>query len=106
MQSFSFGDIHGAPIDVSDAGDAVVVAGVPGKRIRVVNFLATGTNTVKIYSGPSATGTALTGPMDLPIGGTANQTSHFWTGYGEDLVLNLGLASQVGGYLTYVLRDE
>lgn len=93
-------DVISVPIDVSGPGDVVLIAGVPGKRIRVFQAALT-------FDGPEVTAifksddTALTGRMVFYPGGaiTLGMTRRRWlmTGEGEDLIVNLSEAVQVGG---------
>lgn len=95
-----------AAIDVATSGDNTIVSGVGGKKIRVLSafLVSAGTVTTRFESG--ASGTALTGQMNLvansgyvlpfnPIG---------WFETAAAALLNLELSGNVSvdGALTYV----
>jgi hypothetical protein len=105
-----------AAINVGSSGDNTLVAGVAGKIIRVLNFVLMPAANVacKFTDGPGGIG--LTGPMSigttglypgwvpqLPGGFTLG---HFETSPGNALVLNLGSATQVCGYVNYILAPQ
>jgi hypothetical protein len=105
-----------APINVSSAGDNVVVAAVPGYRIVLTSFefLVSGAVNVTWYTGTASSGSdvALSGPM--PFGGSGgapgdskSENSRGWysTAIGEALNMNLSGAVQISGGLTYALRS-
>ncbi len=90
-----------APINFNGAGDHTIVTVVPGTRLRIRRFLATGgdpdadppANPVLTISlgGQSLRSTILIGRFDI-------------TGYdGEDLVITASKAGQVDGSVGYVL---
>lgn len=94
-----------AAINVAAAGDNTVVAAVAGKRVRVLKYtiMSAGTVGAKFRS---SSATDLTGPMPLlansGVGGAFCPVGLFETAPGEALVLNLSVASAVGGHLTYL----
>lgn len=103
-----------AAIDTAASGDTTIVRGVPGQKIKVVNYtlVAAAAVTARWLSG-KATGqgqqTNLSGAMAFAANGGAAPTSQpaahlFETAQGQDLVLNLGGAVQVSGHLMYFLE--
>lgn len=96
-----------AKIDAASNGDNTIVAGVTGKKIRVLALHLTMTGTlVTIRFESAAGGTALTGQMQ-PLAGTGitlpyNPLGWFETTAGELLNMELGGAQSVDGCLTYV----
>jgi hypothetical protein len=96
-----------AAVDVAAAGDNTLVAAVAGKRIRVLALHLTasgGANTIRLES--AASGTALTGQMDLAADGQLNLPYNpaGWcqTVAAELLNLELSAATSVDGAITYV----
>ena len=94
-----------AVINTSALGDTTLVSGIPGKRIMVVayTFTAAGAVNVKFKSGAA---TDISGPLNMAAAGDGgsppyNPDGHFITSAGEDLVVNLSAAVQVGGHLTW-----
>jgi hypothetical protein len=94
-----------AAISASQAGSNVLVAAVPGKQIRVLQYVlvAAGAVGAEFRSGSAS---ALTGSMPLAanggVGVSASVLGHFETALGEALTLNLSAAVSVAGHLTYV----
>jgi hypothetical protein len=106
-------------VNVSASGDTTLIAapaniGGQPARIRVIGFFlqAAGTVNAKFYSGTSATGMALTGPMPMSATGPPIQgqpfhptahgpEGHFETNPGDPLTLNLSGAVAVTGWLVY-----
>lgn len=102
-------------IDYSTSGTKVLVAGVPNRKIRVMNYvlMSGGTVNPKFTRG---SGTELSGPFPMVaqsnissgfapsqgVGG-ASLMGHFDTDYGEDLNLVLDQNVQVSGHLSYAL---
>lgn len=94
-----------ASINASSSGDNTLVSAVVGKKIRVLKYRIIPASDVAVrwYSG--AAGTALTGSMSLA--GKAGDSGaeaifgHFETASNTALVLNLGSAVQVSGYVVY-----
>lgn len=101
-----------AVIDAGSSGNNSLVAAVSGKRIIVVGYLLMGGGTVTAYFRDGTGGSEITGPLPLvaqsvvqdtvPINPSTNQ-GLFQTGIGNALVLNLGGAVQVSGYVVYIL---
>jgi hypothetical protein len=97
-------------IDTAVSGNTTLVAAIPNRKIRVVNYLITSHGPVDVYFSSNGT-TALTGLMPLTkhfslfSGGGAQTpsglTAQFETRSGESLVLNLAAAVQTVGHLTY-----
>ncbi len=98
-----------AVIDTAGLGDTTLIAAVSGKRIRVLGFFLVAAAAVAVAFESDTGGTALTGRMPMPINGILspafNPLGLFETVAGELLNLELGLAVQVSGALTYVLID-
>lgn len=103
-------EIKRAKIDAAASGDNTLVAAVAGKSIRPVAILAVAAGAVSVtfYSGPSASGTALSGAIALGTNGgfTAPAAPHpamAWmaTAAGEALVAKLSDAIQLSGVLLY-----
>lgn len=93
-----------AVISAAASGDNTVVAAVPNKSIRVIDYsaISAGTVTTKWRSGS----TDISGPMPL-VANSQARTDNTATGVletvpGQALVLNLSAAIAVGGHLTYV----
>lgn len=95
-----------AAISESSSGDNTVVAAVSGKRIRVLSYVLIATGAVAVKFVSDASGTDITGAMDLGANGGVSAphspSGHYQTGVGEALILNLGAAVQVSGHLTYI----
>jgi hypothetical protein len=96
-----------AVIDNATSGDNTLVAGVTGKRIRVLQFALVAVGAVTVRFESAASGTALTGQMSFAAnGGIAPPfcpVGHFETVAGELLNLELGGAVSVDGWLVYQL---
>jgi hypothetical protein len=102
-----------APIDTATIGANQIVAGVPGKIIRVLNYtlLAAGPVTAQFLGGA----TELTGAMSLiagipvsPSQGPMHVTARaalFEAAVGTALNLTLGGAVQVSGHVEYEFRQ-
>lgn len=93
-------------IDEATAGDHTIVTNPGAQSIMVITVAlqAADAQTVQWFSGSSA-GTELSGPMtQLQATGFASGLGkHPTTDPGDDLILNLTDAVQVGGWLSYVL---
>lgn len=95
-----------ASVDVASSGDNTAVAAVTGKKIRVTSafLVAAGAVTVRFESG--ASGTALTGQMNLAANGGIvlpyNAAGWFETAASTLLNIELGGAVSVDGAITYV----
>lgn len=101
--------------NAASASDLQLVAGVSGKRIRVIHLVVQPDASVAVTfsSGTAGAGgqTALTGPMKVSTSGMMPGFSalgmgsvplgHFITKTGEGLVANFGAAIQVSGYGSY-----
>lgn len=103
-------EVNSAVVSAATLGDNTLVAAVTGKRIVVLGgvLVATGgANTVRFESG--ASGTALTGQMDIGDNGQLTippyDHGHFRTASGALLNLELSAATSVAGWITYVLVD-
>ena len=98
-----------AVIDTATIGDNVILAGIPGKRFHVYAYiLFSSANNYFIWKSGS---TALSGQMHMSASSSAAiHLGDNWpsggmpvlqTGVGEDLILYLNGAHNVGGHLTY-----
>ena len=94
------------PIIASGAGMKTIIAGVPGKRIRVlaIQFSLNLTNVIQVFSGLT---TPITGLMNLAANQPFNFTTPIYgiweTEVGDPLNFNLiGAAQVLGGSLLYV----
>ena len=98
-----------AAISATGAGDNQLVAAVAGKRIRVLSYHLVVVTAVGVRFESGAGGTALTGVMTVGANGVLapafNPLGLFQTVAGENLNLELALAVQVSGAVTYVLID-
>ena len=99
-------------VDVSGTGDHVIMAGQPGKIIRVFRMVLTLTRPTDDYADvvfKSGT-TELGGPLQLKDGAviTLELNVRRWivTAPGEDLVINLGGDGRCSGALTVLVGDE
>jgi len=94
-----------AAIDASASGDNEIVAGVEGKKIRVLRWGLSASDEVSAVWRSGSTD--VTGPRTLPkyaaVGGAYCPVGLMETAAGESLNLNLSAAVAVGGELTYVL---
>jgi len=91
------GAIQFAAVDVSNSGDTVVLAGVPGCRLRVLSLalFADADVAVTLKSGSDA----LTGPVKLGTLVASAPWGHLETEAGETLVVNLASSVQVSGWV-------
>lgn len=101
-------EVQYAAIQAASAGDNTLVAAVPDKRIRVIAIVLVasgGVNTARLESG--ASGTAMTGQMDLVADGqfVLPYNPGGWTQTAAGVLLNLELANAtaVAGMIAYVL---
>jgi hypothetical protein len=101
----SFAQLIEAKIDVAGAGDNVLVAGLPGRRIGVcgIFFVLGGDVNVTLKDGA----TALTGAIPMKANGSfvldPNEHPWFTTTPGNDFILNLSGVAQTSGRLYYRL---
>ncbi len=102
-------ELQYASIDSAGSGDNTLVAAVAGKRIRVLSLFAITAGAVTVAFESAASGTALTGDMNVASKGSIimpfNPEGWFQTVAGELLNMELGGATSVDGCLTYVLVD-
>lgn len=100
-----------ALIDTAVSGDNTIVAAAPGRKIRVIAYLAIAGGDVSIRWKSGST--SLSGAMALaanggaaPAGAGESPSGYIGlmeTAPGQALVLNLSGAVQVSGHLTYQL---
>jgi hypothetical protein len=94
-----------ALISAASSGDNTLVAGVTGKKIRVLQFALVSVTAVAVRFESAASGTAIPGVMSLGATGVLSAgycpVGHFETIAGELLNLELGGAVQVSGWLVY-----
>jgi hypothetical protein len=94
------------PVNISASGSNVLVSGQANRRIRVLNglFMAVGAVTIQLKSNNN---TDVTGPLFPGASGGFQipeaEIGNFETQVGESLTINMGLATRLGGWLTYVL---
>ncbi len=102
-------ELQYAKIDGGASGDNTLVAAVTGKKIRVVSLFAVASGAVAVAFESGASGTALTGQMNVGANGNItmpfNPEGWFETAAGVLLNMELGGATSVDGCLTYVLVD-
>lgn len=95
-----------AIIDAASSGDNTILAAVTSKKIRVVSLFLVAAGTVNVRFESGASGTALTGQMNLVANsGFAlpyNPTGWFETGSGALLNLELSGAVSVDGSFSYI----
>jgi hypothetical protein len=102
-----------APVNISASGDNVVLAAVPGKILRVLNVVLIPAAAVVIKFTDGLAGAVLAGPMTVQPQGiwpgylqpwaAGGTLSNFDTSPGNALVINLGAAIQVGGFIGYTI---
>ena len=97
-----YSTVQYAPINATTSGDTQIVAGVSGKRIRVIAYavIANATVSIKFRSGT----TDITGSMRIVEGGGiahAYDGGLFQTAVGQPLNINLSANATVGGYVVY-----
>ena len=103
------------PINVSASGDSVLVAAVPGFKIRVFSYSLMANGAVSATFKDSA-GNSLAGPFPFAAAGqsiaeaqglhTPERSGLFDTALGASLKINLGGNVQVGGRLSYDLYSN
>ncbi len=102
-------ELQYASVDAAASGDNTLVAAVADKRIRVLSLFLVASGAVTVAFESSASGTALTGDMNVGANGNVvmpfNPEGWFQTVAGELLNMELGGATSVDGCLTYVLVD-
>ncbi len=89
-----------AAVDVSAAGDNIVIPGVAGKRTRVhgLDLFLAGAATVQLKSAA----TLLTGVMTMTAWAKPlSDVTYFSGGPGEDLIITLGAAVRCAGVIWY-----
>lgn len=103
-------EVQRVAVSATGIGDNTLVAGVTGKKIRVVALVLVasgGANSVRLESG--AGGSALTGVMDLPADGQLVLPYHpgGWCETAAAALLNLELsaATLVAGVVDYVIVE-
>lgn len=102
-------NIKHAVIDKASSGDNTIVSAVSGKRIVVVSLFIVSAGTVNIRFESGASGTALTGQMNLVAntGFVLPYNPYGWFVTAKDELLNLELsdAISVDGSLSYRTLD-
>jgi hypothetical protein len=112
IQSLSILEVEPKRVAISAAvsGDNTLIPAVAGKKLCVLGvfLMAGGAVNATFYSGPPATGKALSGPVPMAANGgfvvppSANPEMHWIeTAAGEALVLKLDSAVQVSGFVVY-----
>ena len=99
-----------APISQAVQASTVVVAGVSGKKIRVLGFYLNNPNAANSATFQTQTGpTGLTGAMGIAQNGSipllpVMPHGCFETNIGDGLYMTLANATAVGGFLIYCLH--
>ncbi len=100
-------ELQYAKIDAAGSGDNTLVAAVSGKKIRVMSLFAVASSAVTVAFESGASGTALTGQMNVGANGSIvmpfNPDGWFETVAAALLNMELGGGVSVDGCLTYVL---
>lgn len=102
--------VYDVALHVTASGDTTVVPGLTNLRFRVAafEFVRNDSNegdlVVQFWSGSSSSGRACTGPMHVTTTGQGlaagdSKRGHFGTDPGEPLVINLGMAGDIGGFI-------
>lgn len=95
-----------AVIDAATSGDNTLVAAVTGKKVRVLSVFMVAASAVNVRFESGASGTALTGQMNLAANGgfVLPHNPHGWFETADATLLNLELsgAVSVDGSLTYI----
>jgi hypothetical protein len=95
-----------AVIDNASSGDNTLVAAVASKKVRVLSLFLVSAGAVNVRFESGASGTALTGQMNLAANGgfvlPFNPVGWFQTGTNTLLNLELSGATSVDGSLTYI----
>jgi hypothetical protein len=95
-----------SPLSQAVTASTVVIAGVAGKKIRVLGIVATALTAGQLLTLQTQTGpVALTGGLQFLANGTLNVFSKmglFETLVGDGLYATLGGATNVGGFIVYV----
>ena len=98
-------DVKHKKIDAASSGDNTLVAAVSGKRILVTSLFLVSAGTVNVRFESGASGTALTGQMNLiaNTGFALNYNEYGWFVTAKDELLNMELsdAISVDGSLSY-----
>jgi hypothetical protein len=108
-------------IDIASSGDNTIISmfnfisskyptitpDVVDKRIFVTNYFLNAHDCVTVKWKSNTTD--LSGPIKVTASGTmaansANDPAIFWTGKNQDLILNLDVAVQVSGHVTFFIR--
>lgn len=100
-------EIDYAVIATTTSGPQIVVAGIPGKRIMPV-FIVVAPTMATIITWRSNT-TMLGGGLDFDPKGKAFPgfcpVGYFITAVGEDLIMDVSNATNIGGHMTYAIKD-
>lgn len=95
-----------AVIDFASSGDNTVVPAVSSKKIRVIALFLVAAGTVNVRFESAASGTALTGQMNLTTNSgfslPYNPVGWFETSAGQLLNLELSGSTSVDGSLVYI----
>ncbi len=102
-------ELQYAKIDAAGSGDNTLVAADATRKIRVLSLFAVASGAVTVAFESGASGTALTGQMQVGANGNItmpfNPEGWFETAAAALLNMELGGATSVDGCLTYVLVD-
>jgi len=109
LVAFKVEDIKHGVIDVASSGDNTIKTAVSGKRIKVLALFLVSAGTVNVRFESGASGTALTGQMNLiaNTGFALNYNPAGWFITVKDELLNLELSSgvSVDGSFAYLEVD-
>jgi len=96
-------------VDVSAAGDNIIVSAIPGHRIKVLSWILQSTDLGVVQQVKWKDGAAIDLTGAFHLGGreaiVTSDTFQFQTTLGNALVLNLANASQIVGYVSYTDDD-
>lgn len=102
-----------AIINHNVSGDNTLIAAIPGKRIKVLQYTAGCDQNADIYF--KSGNTRITGPIffaastsissSYGAGTPAGLVPLFETAPGEALVMNINGAKTIGGHITYIVID-
>ena len=102
-------EVQYAKIDAATSGDNTLVSAVTDKKIRVLSLFLVAAGTVLVRFESGASGTALTGQMNLVANGGFSLpfNPEGWFQTAASALLNLELSDNVSvdGSLTYVTMD-
>lgn len=101
-------DVRTVRVNADADGDNVILAGVPGKVIRVVGYDLTSTNAAAAIAVVKSSGGGVLAELQFAVNGGSSYAGSadspaFDTVAGEGLVISCAVAQDVNGHLAYVL---